>query len=446
MSSNLLARLAGDVLNRPLLLEPTKAQVLTSVLGGRIGLDAPSVEDLQKTIGPQADRFFGSTGSEYQKSAYEVIDRKAVITISGALVNRGAYLNASSGLVSYEGIGALMRTAMVDDEVDGVLLDLNSPGGDAVGAFETTSLIRKLSEQKPIIAHVNGMAASAGYALACGCQEIISIPSGISGSIGVVVVHLNEADKDKMEGREFTFIHAGANKVDGHRHAPLSDAAKAGFQESVDDFYQRFVSSVADARGLNEDAVRGTEARTFTGDKAVELGLVDATGTFEEALECLSSHISSRSGISKGKMKMSKTGGPLAQSDDDARTLSTAELEALKTEAHAEGVKAGVEQERERGSAILALEEAKGRETMAMAAIQTGLSVEAAKAMLAVAPLALAPKTEEGTGAGPAQFAKHKQELEANTPDVQPGAGGSSEEDKGANLLAFAGQMYGKKS
>ncbi|KZL02273.1 MULTISPECIES: S49 family peptidase [unclassified Pseudovibrio] len=431
MSEAFLSHVAQEFLLTPLLVEPTKAQVLASVLGERVGLAAPSIEALKNDLGPQANRFFGTTGSEFQKSGYEVVDRKAIITINGALVNRGAYLNANSGLVSYEGISALMRTAMVDDDVDGVLLDLNSPGGAAVGAFETAALIRELSKTKPVVAHVNHMAASAGYALACGCEEIISIPSGIIGSVGVVVLHINEAEKDKKDGREFTFIHAGASKVDGHSHAALSDAARADLQGDIDETYQTFVSTVANARGLSEEAVRGTEARTYSGEKAIELGLIDATGPFEEALERLSFHISSRSGGFQGNSKMSKPNGPLAQKDDAALTMTSEQVEALKASAYAEGVQAGEIQERERTAGIMGLEEAQGRAALAMVAVEQGLSVDAAKAMLAAAPQATTEPRTNTDNAGPDQFTQHKRGLEANTPDVQPDGGQSLEKPKG---------------
>lgn len=444
MSKAFLARLAGEVLNRPLLLEPTKAQILTSVLSHRIGLEALSVQEVVELAGPNASRFSGEPRIVGEGTyLYSVVDRKAVITIDGALVNRGAWLNAKSGLISYEGVRTLVHRAAAESEVDGILLDLNTPGGEAVGAFELANDIRKVSAEKPVVAHVNGLAASAGYALACGCKEIISIPSGICGSIGVVVVHVNEAEKDKQDGREFTFIHAGANKVDGHRHAPLSDAAKADFQASVDDFYQRFVSSVAEARDLDAEAVRGTEARTFTGDKAVELGLVDATGSFEEALERLSFHISSQSGGFQGNSNMSKPNGPLAQKDDAALTMTSEQVEALKASAYAEGMQAGESQERERTAGIMGLEEAKGRETLAMVAVEQGLTVDAAKAMLgAAAPQKAAEPQADADNAGPDQFSKHKRELEATTPDVQPD-GGAVTETKGALLAAAAGKLFG---
>ena len=181
-----LAHIADRALNRPLLITPEKAAVIMSVLSGRIGIDAAA-------LAPEASRFApnelvdarGRPTAPYSRTPEGI----GIITIAGSLVNRGAWIGASSGLVSYEGIKAQLAAIAADSKVTSVILDLSSPGGEAVGAFETAAAVRDLAKSKHTVAVVNGMAASAAYAIASGATEIVTTETGVAGSIGVVLLH-----------------------------------------------------------------------------------------------------------------------------------------------------------------------------------------------------------------------------------------------------------------
>jgi signal peptide peptidase SppA len=276
-----LIHIAERALNRPLLLAPEKAQVILAVLAGRIGVGAPSASRLE---GDPWQRDEG--GAPVKAKPYNVKDGVAIITITGSLVARGAWIGASSGLTSYEGIQHQVKTAMADSAVRAVILDLHSPGGEATGAFETAALVRELAARKRTVAVVNGMAASAAYAIASGAGEIVTTETGVSGSIGVLYIHADMSQKLAKEGVKPTLIIAGARKADGNPFAPLPDAVKADFQREVDAVQTIFVTTVASGRGdrLTADQARATEARTFMGEAAVKAGLADRLGTFESAL------------------------------------------------------------------------------------------------------------------------------------------------------------------
>ncbi len=212
-----LIHIADRVLNRPLLVTRDKAQVVLSVLAGRIGVNSP-----------EASRFEGSSVVEDENGARRSVPYRVtregvgIITVTGSLVNRGAWIGASSGLTSYEGIGHQLKTVAADPSVRSVILDLHSPGGEAVGAFEVASLVRELSARKRTVAVVNGMAASAAYAIASGASEIVTTETGVSGSIGVVLLHADFSRQLDREGITPTLIHAGAHKVDGNPFEPLT--------------------------------------------------------------------------------------------------------------------------------------------------------------------------------------------------------------------------------
>ena len=160
-----------------------------------------------------------------------------MITITGSLVNRGAWIGANSGLTSYEGIKKQLADAVADDRVKAIVLDIESPGGLAVGAFETAAAVRDALAVKPVTAIVNGMAASAAYAIASGAGKIVSIESGISGSIGVRLIHLDNSRKLDREGVTPTIISAGDGKADANPFQPLTgevaDRAAGGSRQDL---------------------------------------------------------------------------------------------------------------------------------------------------------------------------------------------------------------------
>lgn len=280
-----LARLADQVLNRPLLLHPAKLETIAGVLSRRIGLDIVAAVPAE---GTEASRFVGSHRRAGGGSTmYRTTEAgTAIVEVHGSLVNRGAWLNAHSGLTSYEGIKAQLSAAGADPAVKSVLLDIDSPGGQAVGAFETADAVRTLAERKPVVALIDGMAASAAYAIASGASRIVTISTGVAGSIGVVLLHADYSRALDKEGITPTLIHAGAKKTLGHPTQPLSEGARADLQAEVDSFMSMFVETVGKGRGsrLPAKAARETEAAVYIGADAVRAGLADAVGTFEQVL------------------------------------------------------------------------------------------------------------------------------------------------------------------
>lgn len=285
---NFLPLLADRVLNRPLLLDPAKAETIFAVLEGRITLGVPFADapDANALL-PDASRMVGS----YRRDNRPVgLSRKvgnaAVITVDGSLVNRGAWIGASSGLTSYEGLTAQIEDAAADREVAGILLDINSPGGEATGMFALAATIRAARGSKPVVAFVNDVAASAAYGIASAADEIVVSPTSIVGSIGVVMLHLDRSKELADKGIKPTLIHSGANKVDGNPFAALSDDVRASLQADADTFYDRFLETVEAGRGQRTTAQRArqTEARTFIGQAAIDAGLADRMATFAEAV------------------------------------------------------------------------------------------------------------------------------------------------------------------
>ncbi|PBC02690.1 S49 family peptidase [Mesorhizobium sp. WSM3860] len=362
-----LIHIADRVLNRPLLITRDKAEVVLSVLAGRLGVN-----------GPESSRFEGGSVVEDENGARRAVpyrvtrDGVGIITITGSLVNRGAWIGASSGLTSYEGIGFQLKSAAADPAVRSVILDMHSPGGEAVGAFETAAFVRNLAAKKRTVAVVNGMAASAMYAIASGANEIVTTETGISGSIGVVLLHADFSRQLDRDGITPTLIHAGAHKVDANPFEPLSDAVREDLQAEVDAFYGAFLGTVAKGRGsrLTAATARKTEARTFIGKAAVDVGIADRVGSFESVLTELSRASTPNGGRStpqKGSTSMSETTG--APAAIEVAGIPKADHDAAVAAAETKGHATGVSAENKRLTTALGAEGVKGDGTRMAAAL-----------------------------------------------------------------------------
>lgn len=265
-----LVHLASRLYGTPLLIARPKLDVILSVLGPRIGLPEASAAvpfPAQRTA-PTPDTVAGI----------------AVIPVHGTLARRVLGLEAASGLTSYGEIAARLDAAVNDPQVHGILLDIDSPGGEAGGVFELAGRIRAASTLKPVWAHANDAAYSAAYAIAGAASRVTLSQTAGVGSIGVIALHVDQSIKDAREGLAYTAIYAGHHKNDFSPHAPLTPQATSSLQTEVDRLYGIFVDQVAGMRAMSAEAVRGTEAGLFFGDAAVEAGLADAVCGLDQVL------------------------------------------------------------------------------------------------------------------------------------------------------------------
>lgn len=220
-------------------------------------------------------------------------DGIALIPILGPMLPRGDWLTTALGLGDYQGLGATLAEAFADPSVRAVLMEIDSPGGEVGGLFDLVDDIRRLSSEtgKPVWAVASEAALSAACAIASAASRIYVTRTGEMGSIGVVALHVDESAADALAGRQYTLIHAGARKIDGHPHAPLDPAAHVAIQADVDALHGELVALVARNLGLAPEAIRAMEAATYRGAAAVEAGLADAVGATRQALADLARHI-----------------------------------------------------------------------------------------------------------------------------------------------------------
>lgn len=266
---------AQRVFNQPLLIEETKLNVILHVLGPRFGLDLESLPAIDAR---------DLNASERQQAGYIVRNGTAIIPIQGSLVHKAGYLDAASGLTSYESLRKSFDLAIEDDAVQKIIFDVDSPGGEVSGCFDLADHIFQSRGKKPMTAMVDESCYSAAYALASAADRIVVPRTGGAGSVGVILVHCSQSNFNEKAGLTVTHIFAGAHKADFSPHRQLSDEAKTRLQGMVDDSYELFVKTVARNRRMSVEAVKKTEAGIFTGSKAVAAGLADEVAAIDKFL------------------------------------------------------------------------------------------------------------------------------------------------------------------
>lgn len=326
----MLPHIVARVFNTPLMINRAKLDTILAVLKPRL-----EGEPVPFTDKP-ARRSFDVTPQGI-----------AIIPIIGTLVRRSGGLDALSGLASYDRIGAQFDEAMSDNTVKAILLDIDSPGGEAGGVFDLADKVFAARGKKTVWAVSNEDAFSAAYAIAAAAERIyVSRTAGV-GSIGVIAVHLDQSIAEASEGLTYTAVYAGERKNDMTPHEPLTDPARAILQDEVNRVYDLFAGSVARMRKMDIAAVKATEAGIYMSDNAIAAGLADKPGTFDDALEDLRAKLAtpvrtpllaSRNSKTKGA-KMNTPDTP----DDVLETLpenpdAPPNLEALRAQAHGDAM------------------------------------------------------------------------------------------------------------
>ena len=363
--------LFSRIFNTALMMLPSKLDAIIAGVGPRFGIEAPA----NIIVAPGLSLV--ATGKSSQ-SGYEIIDGVAVIEVIGILAHRGGFQADSSYILGYETVSKQFNAALNDASVNAILLILDTPGGEVSGVFEFAQLIYEARAIKPIKTAISSMAASAGYLIASATSEIAITNTGLAGSIGVVMRHVDISKSVAEAGITVTHIYAGAQKVDGNPFEALSPEVKDRFQVEVDSLNNLFISVASTYRRMDAATLRGYEAGTFTGQSAIDAGLADRIATPDQLLLEMQQISHSSRGIFMSNEN---------QSAVDAAALEQSRLAGYEA-GKQEGQALGAATEKARISAIVNHENAKGRSEQAMVmALETDMNVEQAAKLLAVSPI-----------------------------------------------------------
>ncbi|MCU6683854.1 S49 family peptidase [Leclercia sp. H6W5] len=396
-----LPHIASMAFNEPLMLEPAYARVFFCALAGQLGITR--LTDTVSGATPGAEQIaeplalFGDDEEMVPRPSrsYQITNGIAVLPVSGTLVSKTRSLQPYSGMTGYNGIIARLQQAMSDPGVDGILLDMDTPGGMVSGAFDCADIIARMRGIKPIWALANDMNCSAGQLIASAASRRLVTQTARTGSIGVMMAHSNYGAALKTQGVEVTLIYSGDHKVDGNPYEKLPKDVRDDFQTRIDATRRMFAEKVAAYTGMSVQSVLDTEAAVFSGQESVDAGLAEELVNNTDALNVMRESLNKRKTISPGgNMEKVTTASAAAadaiQATASAEQTNTVESAAAVVASPAEvsaQVAAAVSAENGRIMGILNCEEAKGRESQARALAETpGMTVESAQRILAAAP------------------------------------------------------------
>ncbi|MGJ8570436.1 MAG: S49 family peptidase [Hoeflea sp.] len=279
-----MPHLAARWVGTPIAMHPAKADIMARAFGGRVlGQPVRQVSGSEPLAGLLIEPM-EQTEPDYVRPF--ITNSVAVIGIEGVLCAKGKWVGRNSGETSYEGIMAQAVMAHQDPMVKGVVLEVDSPGGEVSNMFACARVIRELARAKPMIAILSDMACSAAYALATAASHIIIPDTGAAGSIGVIALHASYAGMLEKQGVEITILKAGARKADMNPYESLPADVRDTYLAELELLRGKFAGMVGLHRGdrLTMEAAMATEAATYAGEAAVAAGLADAVADPHEAL------------------------------------------------------------------------------------------------------------------------------------------------------------------
>lgn len=208
-----------------------------------------------------------------------------VVMLNGMIVEgRGGNLPAGPVVAGSQTVIEALNEARKDPRIPAVVLYVSSPGGSAPASEMILEAVRRLAEKKPVVAYFDRVAASGGYMAVCGAKEIWAGEGAIAGSIGVFGGKFDASELLSKLGIQRTLITRGENAGLLSPTRGFTDHERASFEAEIDETYQSFLEIVASARKRTRDEIHARgEGRVFSAQRALEEGLVDRVGGFEDA-------------------------------------------------------------------------------------------------------------------------------------------------------------------
>lgn len=245
-----------------------------------------SVREATRALKPQALTAWADAPIP-QTYAATVRDGIATVPVRGPLQMHWSFWCWLFGGTSCEVLAKDLVTLRDDDSVRAIVLSFDSPGGQVAGIHELARTIRAVAAVKPVVAHVAGMALSAGYWLAAAATEVIADPTALLGNIGAILGFYDTRGLERQLGvRRLTLVSSQSPRKPMD---PTTAQGRADWQVVLDDLAAVFLSDVAEFRGADADAVRTQfgEGAVLVGEAAVAAGLADALGTADDVRAAL---------------------------------------------------------------------------------------------------------------------------------------------------------------
>ncbi|HCH1122374.1 TPA: S49 family peptidase [Vibrio parahaemolyticus] len=301
----------------------------------------------------------------------EMRDGVAVIHVNGVVSRYANLFHAVCGGVSTEVLAKEFTAAVNEPSVKAVILNIDSPGGEASGIHELGEMIYKARSKKPIHAYVGGMGCSAAYWIATSCDRVTIDATARVGSIGTVVSFVKRQDNEGTKSYEFVSSQSPNKRLD-----PESEQGQSAIQSQLDEMAEVFIKCVARNMNVSADKVKSDFGKggVMLGQRAVDAGMAHELGSLEDLISSLSK------GRSGQPTKTQATANPIGQPTTNWLALDDTQPESIVKalrEQYPEAV-AMFEQQTETLSASAALDLAESVDLPMMARKLSSMTEEAA--------------------------------------------------------------------
>lgn len=306
----------------PWAILPAKLAALSDVVMRHINGEKLTAEEIEARIHGASrppNRNIGGAGTPQMV---------AVLPLFGSIFPRANLMTEMSGATSAERFGAEFSALVDNPEIGAIVLDVNSPGGQANGIAEAANRVFEARGKKPVVAVANHLMASAAYWIGSAADEIVVTPSADVGSIGVFAVHQDVSKALEQDGIKVSIIKEGKYKTEGNPYEPLADEARAAIQTRVRESYDAFVNAVALHRGVSPDDVRDGygEGRVVGAQNAVQLGMADRIETLDQTVARLFNQM--RGGSPSPRSRSAEEVNPTPQADSSDPAAAELERQA----------------------------------------------------------------------------------------------------------------------
>ena len=247
---------------------------------------------LNKYMGLEEDKEISSYGVSQMRGVKRNTPKDksgnivAVYYAYGGIDDTGSILGGSSDGIESEKVIKDLRKLQDDEDVKAVVLRVNSPGGSAYGSEQIWYAVSQLKAKKPVIVSMGDYAASGGYYISCNADTIVAEPTTLTGSIGIFGMMPNFEKVTKKIGVNVDVEKTNALADMGNSYRAMTEREKALMQKTIERGYDLFTTRCAEGRGKTQAQIDEIgQGRVWTGEMALELGLVDVLGGLDDAID-----------------------------------------------------------------------------------------------------------------------------------------------------------------
>ena len=200
--------------------------------------------------------------------------------------NRVAVVEIKGGIFDPKPTIEELNRVYENDGLKALILRIDSPGGGVSASQEIYDAVLRVKEKKKVIVSMGTVAASGGYYIAVAADSIVALPGTITGSIGVLMDYANIQGLLELLRVKAEVLKSGAMKDVGSPLRPITPEERAYLQDLLEDMHRQFIEAVARGRQMTMAETEAlADGRVFTGEQALDLGLVDELGGQQKAVE-----------------------------------------------------------------------------------------------------------------------------------------------------------------